>query len=561
MKKKVYFADFETTIPDENNTVEVYLWCCVSNKFKQYGEDIESFIELCKTFKKSIIYFHNLKFDFSYIHYYLIKNKIEYNLLEKKGTIYSVKFFDVELRDSLNFMPMSLEDVGELYCTKYKKTSIDYNVKKGHKATQQEIEYCFNDCYVLEEGLNNYLTNIENVLIGAGATKSATKVRKKLTNAGISFEAFKELSQFDECCPKTTQSEYNLYRDAYKGGFVYSNPKGIVEDVQMIDCNSMYPFMYSTINMPYGYGYTCVSEEELKKFNFYIIKVLIKYDLKPGYIAIIGGGFGKYGGINYKSTSEGEFEELTVCNTDFELIKEFYEIEYKFIWGVGFNTKKEFFKKYADTFIEVKNREKGIKRAVAKVLLNSPYGKTAMNGLNEIKSYEIDEISHSIKGYITGYDIDENVFQYLPIAIAITASARYYLLTTAKQIGFDKVYYMDTDSIKFKYFQTNIKYDPNILGAWKDEGRATLYKTIAPKKYVYWGVKNNDGTIDKKIYFTCAGFNKKVLTAELMHTKEVEKEEAIKLFKMFDTGLELECLQSKVVSGGRALIPVKKMIK
>lgn len=557
--RKVWYADFETTQPDENNQVEVYLWAIVSGKRVATGKDIQSFMEWCKN-RKAILYFHNLKFDFSYIQYYMLKNGIEAKVLEKKGSIYSVKFWQIELRDSLNFMPMTLKEVGENYCFQFKKTSIDYNVGKGHIATDEEIAYCINDCKVLEEGLNNYLSTLEEILENAGAYNSADKVKRKLTNAGVSFEAFKEMSNFDALCPKTTQTEYGLFKQAYRGGFVYSNPKGIVEDVMMIDCNSMYPYMYSTIEMPFGKGFVENDLQSLKKYKFYIIKLYIKYELKKGYIAIIGGGVGKYGNTEYKASSNGEFEELTISNKDFELIQKFYDIEFQFLWGVGWQTKPEFFKKYADTFIAVKNANKGIKRAVAKVLLNSPYGKTAMNGMNEIKKYIIDEKTKSVKSMVIGYEIDDEVFQYLPIAIAITASARYYLLTTAEKIGFENVYYMDTDSIKFKNKETGIKYDPDILGAWKNEGHCQLFKTISPKKYVYWGVEEN-GKIDNTIHYTCAGFNKSVLSQEMYHCKDVSRDFAIELMNMFDKGLELSCLQSKLVEGGRALIPVKKQIK
>lgn len=558
--KKVFYADFETTQPDPNNVVEVYLWAVVRKKFVKTGNDIESFIEWCKVQKKCVIYFHNLKFDFAYIQYYLIKHNIRCDILEKKGTIYSAKFFQVELRDSLNFMPMTLREVGENYCTTYKKTSIDYNVSRGHVATSEETIYCINDCRVLEEGLTNYLGTLCDVLTNAGAVVSASKVYKKLTNAGIAYEAFRELSDFDHCCPKTTQREYNLFKGAYHGGYVYSKPEGIVKDVMMIDCNSMYPYMYSTIEMPYGKAYVATSEEDMLRWKFYITKVLIKYELKPGYIAIIGGGVGKYGSTEYKSTSNGLFEELVVCSTDFDLIKEFYNIEYSFVWGVGFNTKPEFFKAYADTFIAVKNKEKGIKRAVAKVLLNSPYGKTAMNGFNEIKKYDIDEIRKCVVSKVVGYEVNDDIFQYLPIAIAITASARSYLLNTAKKIGFENVCYMDTDSIKFKNKETGIQYDPNILGAWKNEGHVQFFKTIAPKKYVYWGIKEFE-TFDNTIHYTCAGFSKAVLSAEMYHAKNIDEDFALNLMKQFDKGLTLSCLQSKLVEGGRALIPVKKEIK
>lgn len=551
--KKVYYADFETTQPNEQQQVFVYLWAMVSGNQTFTGTDLESFINKIKTLKKSIIYFHNLKFDFSYIQYYLIKNNIDYKLLEKKGTIYQVKVFDIEIRDSMNFLPMSLKEVGINYCKNYQKTSIDYNVDEAHIPTDEEIEYCINDCKVLEEGLNVYFDTLYDVLENESCEKTIKKLHKKLTNAGISFEAFKELSDFDLMCPKTSQTEYNTWRPAYRGGFVYSAPRGIVKNVKMIDCNSMYPYIYSSIDMPIGSGFKFTEWDKLLKYKFYIVNVYIKYELKPGYIAIIGGGVSKWGGITYKSSSNGEYEELTFCNLDLELVKRFYNCDIILRSGWGFNTKKEFFKHYADTFIKVKNANKGVKRNVAKILLNSPYGKTAMNGLGEIKKYYIDELSQIVKSEVVGYQVQDEIYQYLPIAIQITAGARKLLLETAEAIGFENVHYMDTDSIKFSDVKTDIKCDPDTLGAWKDEGFCDLFKTIAPKKYVYY----SEGII----HFTCAGFNKNVLTEEMKHDQKVTYEEALKLINMFDKGLELDCLQSKKVEGGRALIPVKKQIK
>lgn len=549
--KKVYYADFETTKNKTNTATKVYLWVCLCGNEIFKGYNIESFINFCKG-KKIIIYFHNAKFDFSFIEYYLLKNKIFYKILEKKGTIYNAKFFNVEVRDSLNFLPMPLKNVGELYCKNYKKTCIDYEVDYEHIATQQEIDYCINDCKVLEEGLNNYFNSLIDILENVGCEKTLEKIDKKLTNAGIAFESFKELSVFEKACPKTTINEYEHMKKAYKGGFVFSKPCGIIKNVTMIDCNSMYPFIYSEKNLPYGKPKTCESLEECKNFEFYIVTINICYELKKDYIAIIGGGVGKYGNANYKASSNNEYEVLTICNFDFDMIQEYYFCDFVFVSGVGFNTKKNFFKNYCDIFLSIKNSERGIKRNVAKIMLNSPYGKCAMNGKNEIKEYFINE-KDIVENNVVGYEFDSESYNYLPIAISICAQARKHLLDTAKKIGFKNVYYMDTDSIKFINDDIDMEFNDNILGAWKFEGKAELFKTIAPKKYCYYE--------SGKIYFTCAGFSKNVLTEVLAHNTEITYENAIKNMNLFDSGLKLHCLQSKKVSGGRILQDTLKEIK
>lgn len=550
MKKNIVFADFETTQPDTNNIVEVYLWALVSGKRRYTGTTIEEFYNFTKN-RKDICYFHNLKFDFSYLQYYLIKNNITYKLLEKKGIIYSVSYGKFELRDSMNFMPMSLKEVGLNYCTKHQKSSIEHLAERGHIPSAEEIEYCVNDCLVLQEGFTNYMDALGEVLELADCTKTLKRLYSKMTNAGIAYSAFKELSPFEELCPKTTQKEFDLFREAYKGGYVYSAPRGIKRNIRMIDANSMYPYIYANEPMPYGKPVKCDYGD--KFYNFYILKIHCCYELREGYIPIIGGGIGKWGGTEYKTTSNGEYEELIICSIDLEMIKEFYDIDFEVVWCYGFKTKPYFFKEYADTFIAFKNQFSGVKRAVSKVLLNSPYGKTAMNGLNEIKNYYIDETTHTVKSEKVGFELDETAYQYLPIAIAITAGARRLLLTTAKNIGFDKVQYMDTDSIKFEDCAVPFEYDANTLGAWKDEGLAKLFKTLAPKKYITW-----DGDT---LEITCAGFNKSVLSEQMHHKSKVGYEIALQTMHEFTKGLALDCLQSKIVEGGRALLKVKKEIK
>ena len=477
-----YFADFETTSVTEScKKVKVYLWGVVKGEEQFQGENIESFIEFCEK-TKGVMWFHNLKFDSSFILDYLLRNDIKFSILEKNGVIYSLKFFKIEIRDTLNFLNITLKEIGEKFCSVYKKGSLeDYAVPYNHVATQEEKDYNILDCLVLQEGFNNFLSSLEKVLEEAQAFNTIKKIPKKLTIAGLSFEAFKELSNFDKCCPKTNHNQYEFMKEAYKGGYVYSKPCGILENIKMIDANSMYPYVYATKKLPIGKPIYLNTWEELNKFDFYIVKIRICYELKKGYIPIIGGGVSRYTTNNYKSSSNGEFEEITVCNIDLERIKRYYDCEIILGGGCAFETKKEFYKNYADIFIKMKNTygKNDIHRQVSKYLLNSPYGKLAMNGFQEIKQWKIGKDDWVI-GEVVGYSLEDESYKYLPQAIAITAYAREHLLNTAEKIGFENVYYMDTDSIKFRGELKGLWLDDNELGAWKLEGEPTYFKTIAP---------------------------------------------------------------------------------
>ena len=566
MKRKgAYFADFETTMLNDNGQTRVYLWAIVRDKEEYHGNDISSCIDLMIR-KKGVYYFHNLKFDFAFILDYLLNKGIAPEILEKNGTIYSAKFEGVELRDSLNYMHMTLREVGENYCNIYKKTSIDYDTPYEHEATEEEITYCVNDCRVLEEGLNNYINAMTEVLNESGAVNTAKNIGRRLTNAGIAYSAFKELSGLEKISVKTKPEEYSELKHAYWGGYVYSAPRDITFEVHMLDCNSMYPSVYASEPMPVGKGKRCTKFSTLKKYKFYIAHVAFAFELKDGYIPIIGKGYKFLGKTEYQRSSGGEIVEFTYCNIDLEMIFRYYDIyNFTFLWGVGYETVPELFRKYADVFADIKARETGVKRAAAKVMLNSPYGKTAKNGETDIKNYFIDKETKTVKSEVVAHKVEEDGFEYLPIAIAITAYSRRKLLTTAEKIGFERVQYMDTDSIKYTgTTPEGIDIHPSRLGAWKDEGTALMFKTIAPKKYIVYMPETKE-VFGKKITsngisVTCAGFSKAALAESVGHGYFCNEKTAVKYMLKFDSGLTMPCLQSKRVSGGRVLLPVEKEI-
>lgn len=583
--KAVLYGDFETTQPNKDGRVRVYLWALAFPDYKvKHGISINTFMDAILR-RRAIIYFHNLKFDFSYIFQYLQEHKIEYEICEKMGTIYSVKFNNIELRDSLNYLNMTLRQIGQNYCEKYKKLDYDeYEKPYTYIPNKDDIKYCEYDVLTLKEGFEKYCDVMRNILLSVGATNSADMIGKKLTNAGFAYEAFKELSDLEKVCIKTTREQYELFHFAYKGGYVYSK-EGLYEYVLMLDENSMYPDKYRNTPMPIGRPIFVKTEGEMNKYKFAILSIEARYELKKGYIPIIGGGVGKYGGTLYKSSSGGEYERLVISNYDFKLIKEFYDMDYTIEWIYVWETKTGLFEKYCDLFMAIKAKSKGVIRAGAKVFLNSPYGKTAMSGINDVKDYYLDD-DNIVRATIKEVEEDDSQLQYLPIAIAITASARYQLLTTARDIGFDKVVYMDTDSIKFKIGKELydllislpeeerqnevIKHFPHIqidsykLGWWKVEGYPLYFKTLACKKYLYY---END-----RLHITIAGFNKPAVLQAIgtIHDTTIEnevvsipisKEKALKVLSKFKKGLKVLCNQSKLVAGGRLISSVEKEIR
>ena len=86
VSKRWYVADFETTSErfyNEHGYTKVWLWSiCDSNaNIIQDGTDIEQFLILARQLCGGTIYFHNLKFDGSFIVDYLLSNSYIYLLI------------------------------------------------------------------------------------------------------------------------------------------------------------------------------------------------------------------------------------------------------------------------------------------------------------------------------------------------------------------------------------------------------------------------------------------------------------------------------------------------
>lgn len=567
--KPLMFADFETTQPNKEGAVRVYLWVLCTHKDRiKWGCDIHSFIEVIKDLR-AIIYFHNLKFDMSYIQHYLLSHNLTFDMCEKSGTIYSLKFNGVELRDSMNFIPCTLKELGETYCHTYQKLDYDDYMKPyDYVPNAYDIKYCKYDVLTLKEGLTNYLTELKNVLQENGAPKSAKKVMRKLTNAGISYEAFKEITDIERLCERTTRDIYNLIKPAYSGGYVFARggtyEADATTEILMLDENSMYPDKYANAPMPIGKHYSIDKSQIFE--NFAIINISIRFDIKEGCPAIISQGFNKQGGTIYMKHSD-DFINLVITNIDFKYILKFYYCEWIFNWGIAWNTRKGLFKKYADIFMNIKATSKGVRREVAKKLLNMCYGKTAMSGINEVKRYYLNEFDEVVSEIIE-IEEDDNQLQFFQVGIAICSYAHADLWDKMEKVGASNVLYTDTDSIKFlckdRKVLDNLPIDNKKLGFWKIEGSPTIFKPLAPKKYIYYE--------NERLHITSAGFNHSEVFEALgcpyhkndkgqYESEKLSHLEALNYIKGFDFGLNVKCKQSRLVEGGRLISEITKEIK
>lgn len=147
-------CDFETTVTGESDQAKTEVWAFASVELSlpdEYssvtvGNSIVKYFEHLFSYKgNTLAYFHNEKFDGSFILDYLLKNNYKFVVVDKdkeipndsftclitgKGLWYNIKIrkndFLYEIRDSLKLLPFSLDRISKSYNTKHSKLSIDY---------------------------------------------------------------------------------------------------------------------------------------------------------------------------------------------------------------------------------------------------------------------------------------------------------------------------------------------------------------------------------------------------------------------------------------------------
>lgn len=255
--------------------------------------------------------------------------------------------------------------------------------------------------------------------------------------------------------------------------------------------------------------------EEDKVYDLYIQEFTCIFNIKKNKIPTIQiKNNAIFNDTEYLTTSGVEPVKLTLTNIDLKLFFEQYNVsEIEWLRGWKFRSKSGIFKDYIDKWIERKNNAtlegNSGQRTIAKLMLNSLYGKFATSLKAQSKNPFLDE--DDIVHYALGNEEDKKGI-YLPVGSFITAYARNKTIRTSQSImdysykkyGENKYIYSDTDSIHCLLDIDELKQfceiDKVKLGAWKHEGTFSKAKFVRQKCYIE--------EIEGKINITCAGMPK-----------------------------------------------------
>ena len=251
---------------------------------------------------------------------------------------------------------------------------------------------------------------------------------------------------------------------------------------------------------------------EDEEYPLYVQIFSCSFKVKKNMIPTIQIKGGYFMDNEYLESSDNEIVTLALSNIDLKLFLEHYDVfEMEYIRGYKFKGMYGLFNDYIDKWTEVKIKatkegNKGM-RTLAKLMLNSLYGRFAMSKEMQSKLPYYDDIEELIKFNLSDIEICDGL--YLPMGIFITSYARNKTIRTSQAIktysiekyGKDLYCYSDTDSVHtllpIEELTQFCDIDDVRLGAWKHESTFTKAKFVRQKCYLE--------LINDEVKITCAG--------------------------------------------------------
>lgn len=622
----IYALDFETTVYEGQQETEV--WSSAGVEVGTDSEKVfidhsiqdtfERFENICNTGCDVFGYYHNLKFDgYFWVDYLLRKGYTAIDGKKEKlksgelrctisdlGSWYIVEFScgggTVTLFDSLKLIPFSLEVAGKNFDTKHKKLKMEYKGRRfaGCSISDEEKKYIENDVLVLKECLEYMFSQGHDSLTIAGCCKSEFY-------SMIGYWGWKDL--FPDLTKITMDS--NIYgasnadeyiRKSYHGGWCYVVPdktNRVYKNGVTADVNSLYPSMMSSesgnvypVGKPHFWKGNFIPEKAKKSNFYYFVRFKCRFRIKEGYLPFVqikGSQFYKstemlesseltYKGKKYNTVTIGDDVytsdvTLTMTQEDYKLFHEHYNVSRETILdGCYFWTEGKIFDEYIDKYrkqkIEASKEGNKAKKTVAKLFLNSLYGKLSASDDSSHQIPYLDKEKDIVK-FVTVVEHKKQA-GYIAIGSAITSYARNFTIRAAQKnfYGYDNKYgfiYADTDSIhcalKPDQKELNgIKVDDTAFCCWKLESNWDEGIFVRQKTYIEHVTHEDGKPVDNPYYnIKCAG---------MPSTCKNKIYDDLKLNKKsltdFKSGLEVDGkLMPKKIHGGVILVDTTYKMK
>lgn len=449
------------------------------------GTDIDSFIDYLGE-AATTTYFHNLSFDGIFIIDYVMKNgwkwvdgkpgEMEFStLIDKMGKFYTITInvhgVVTEIRDSLKKIPMPVAAIAKAFDLPEPKGEIDYDKPRpaGYIPTEEEWDYLRRDVEIVARALAEQLSHgLTNLTVGSDAMAEFKKV-------------YGGQGAFTKSFPVLPASLDQEIRQAYRGGFTYADPRfsrRIVGAGDVYDVNSLYPYVMHEDPLPFGKPNIV---DYIPDDGLFITSVTVTAKLKEDHIPCIQIKRSRFfNGAEYVKAID-EPTTLTCTSVDLDLWSKHYDLNIITCNGTfTFDSERGMIADYIDKWMEVKANSTGGKRTIAKLMLNSLYGKFAKSTNTTGKKPILD--GDHVKLVSGPADSADPV--YTPVGCFVTAWARHHTVTSA-QLNYDRFLYADTDSLHLLGTEKphQITVHPTNIGAWKHEATFSRAIFVRAKQY------------------------------------------------------------------------------
>lgn len=384
------------------------------------------------------------KFDMLGVFHCLLDNPKNFEIkppMLQKSRIMALKIADKNndiwtFRDSFSLLPKSLDALCEGFKTHHRKTPMPICEYKDNKSLWQR--YNANDCIALYEVLQTYSDMVREI----GGTIGYTQASTSLKSYRLKYQpyAFKTYHIFN-----------NIFRNAYYGGRCEIYSQLMMRKnapFYYYDINSMYPYVMRNnrfptsfpIPMHYDNANECIGKLGIMECKVYTPDMDIP--LLPLHTQVHG--------VPKLIFPVGEWTAFY----DFSLIEKALELGYMIdplrVWEFNGDY---IFKEYMDMMYKIKQENKNAKGEVAKLNMNSLYGKYG-------EREEIEELVTSgdflglcpndeYYGFATKHECQPKSYHLPAISIHVTALAQVHLYNLFEKIMSrdKKIYYCDTDSV------------------------------------------------------------------------------------------------------------------
>lgn len=582
MTSQIWVADFETVVYDGQDSTDVWSagYMNINSDDVTIDNNMDTFmLKLLNSRVNIKCYFHNLKFDGSFIlqwlhnHHYqqalngdafiklkdMTKSTYKY-LVSDRGVFYSITIKNakgkaIEFLDSYKLLPFSLDNIAKSFRLEHQKGSIVYKGKRKAYSflTDEEKEYQKNDVLILRDAIRFMIKNGHTkTTIGSCCLAEYKKI------AGPEYRRW--FTRVDLNRLPNGQTEDEFVRQSYKGAWCYCREEKankVFYNGFTLDVSSLYPFvMSSPYRYPVGNGKWIDEEswnrEKNDEYKYYFLKFKCRFKLKDGYLPFVQiKNNALYDGTVMQRQSKIEWwtgnvidetVELTFTKTDWERFIEFYDYwDFEFLGCVTYETEVGIFDDYINKYKKIKENSKGAERTLAKLFSNNLYGKLATSPNS---SYKIAYFDDGVLKWRTVLEKAKKTV-YIPAGSAITAYARDYTIRSAQK-NYKHFIYADTDSMHLDCplcLVKGVNIHPTRYGDWKIERQWKKGLFVRQKTYV-------EEDLNGEIFVTCAGMPKQ---AKAVFVDKVKMEELT--LEDFKVGLKVPGkLMFKQIKGGAVLI-------